>query len=50
MYHLRGKKESHDVSSLVIVGCVIKSEDKTRPSDVFTLSSLRERSGLRPVC
>lgn len=34
----RGKKESHSVSSPVIISCVIKPEDKTQPSDVFTLS------------
>ena len=49
-YHPRGKNESHNVSSLVMIGCVIKPEKKTRSSGVFTLSSLRERSSLRLVC
>ena len=33
--HPLEKKESHDVSSLVMIGCVIKPEDKTRSSDVL---------------
>ena len=46
MNHLREKNESHNVSLLVMIGYVIRPEEETRLSDVFTLNSLRERSSM----
>ena len=50
MSHPGGKNESHNFSSLVMIGCVIRPDEKTLLSDVFTLSSLCERSSPLPVC
>jgi len=44
MYHPRGKKETHNVSSLVIIGYVIKLEDKGVRCFSFEVATRKGRS------